>query len=204
MPRSKSWRITGEPGVTVEIWSRRTHERSVVSPVGVQSLLRAVQSRLFCQTTLCIRLSPVFRSLESAGWPGWSAFGGKPGADMGTVVTVTVTVPGGVPVIVYTLIPAPVVVDVAHSPTIITATVVSQFSAMKATDEELRCWAGRMAKLELAIGWLVAKSMNLFPASISALFRTQYCAPIKGPVPVVKSITKSLAVMRNLSSLYPM
>src|SRR6266851_11452 len=129
IPRSKFLRRTGEPAVAVEIWSSRTQERSVVSPVGVQSLLSAVHSRLFCQTTLCMRLSPVFRSFASAGWPGWSAFGGKPGADVATVFTVTVTGPiPGVPVIVYTLMPV-VVVDEEHSPTMRTDTVVSQFSA---------------------------------------------------------------------------
>src|SRR5467141_1563335 len=135
MPRSKSWRIAGEPGVAVEIWSRRIHERSVVSPVGVQSLLSAVHRRLFCQTTLRIRLSLV---AKLPGLSGWSAFGGKPGADMGTVFTMTATGPGGVPAMAYTLIPV-VVVDVAQKPTIMTATVVWQFSVMYAVVVELRC-----------------------------------------------------------------
>src|SRR2546428_7825412 len=133
MPRSKFWSSAGELGVAVEIWSSRMQERSVVSPVGVQSLLSAVHSRLFCQTTLSIRLSPVFRSFASAGWPGWSAFGGKPGWDMGTVVTLTVTVLGGVPVMLYTFIPAKVEGDVVQAPMMATTAAGSQFSAMYAT-----------------------------------------------------------------------
>src|SRR5712692_1396332 len=129
MPRSKSLRSMGGPAVDVEIWSRRTQERVVVSPVGVQALLSAVHNRLFCQTGLFILLSPVFRSFASAGWPGWSALGGKPGGAMGTVFTATATGPGGVPAMVYTFMPAPVEGDVAQAPTMSTIAVVSQFSA---------------------------------------------------------------------------
>src|SRR5712691_13006763 len=129
MARSKSCRQgragqgeSGPGGTGVCISSNRIHERSVLSPVGVQSLFRAVHSRLFCQTTLSMRLSPVSRL---AGLPGWSAAGGKPGGDIGTVLTPTATGPGGVPTIVYTFMPVPVeVVVLEQNPTMITATVV--------------------------------------------------------------------------------
>src|SRR2546425_9261482 len=68
-----------------------------------------------------------------------------------------------------------------------------------------RCWAGLIAKLVLGTTLVLASMLRplghdvgaVHPESISALFRIQYCAPIKRPVVMSKSLTE----IRNLSLL---
>src|SRR5438445_10938299 len=89
--------------IVVSIWSRRAQVREAVSPVGVHPSWEAVQSGLFLQTMLSMRSASLVPKL--AALPGWSALPGKDICATGTVVTVTVVVAGGVPVILKILMP---------------------------------------------------------------------------------------------------
>src|SRR3989442_6695096 len=82
--------------VAVSIWTRRTQERCTVSPEGMQPSFRSNQSLPWNHAALCTRASSV---LTRAVVPFWTALGGGGIGVIAKVRVLTVTVPGGTPVI---------------------------------------------------------------------------------------------------------